>query len=223
MGIIGLTYVETGRWGGFFLTVVTALFVLSTSLPIAVLLALGRRSSIPLVRVSCATWIELWRSVPALVVLFIAIIMFPLFMPEELKIDKLLRALGALTILMSCYMAEAIRGALQSIPKGTIRSCRGAGAGLLAAYIPGNPAPGHPRRSAADHEQLHRLVQGNHRTVNHRAVRPPGHGAECSVRPDLVKPGCQCHGVPVCGPVFLAVLFQPVKIQRLAGKKVVPL
>ncbi len=125
----GLVYVETGSWGGFFLTVITALFVLSTSLPIAVMLALGRRSSIPLIRVCCATWIELWRSVPALVVLFVAIIMFPLFMPEEIKIDKLLRALGALTILMSCYMAEAIRGALQSIPRGQFEAAEALGMG----------------------------------------------------------------------------------------------
>ena len=128
-GNFGLTYVETGRWGGFFLTLVTALFVLSTSLPIAVLLALGRRSSMPMVRVFCATWIELWRSVPALVVLFIAIIMFPLFMPEGLEIDKLLRALVALTVLMSCYMAEAIRGALQSIPKGQYEAAEALGLG----------------------------------------------------------------------------------------------
>ena len=128
-GNFGLAYVETGKWGGFFLTVITALFVLSTSLPLAVMLALGRCSSIPLVRVCCATWIELWRSVPALVVLFVAIIMFPLFMPEEMEIDKLLRALGALTILMSCYMAEAIRGALQSIPKGQYEAAEALGLG----------------------------------------------------------------------------------------------
>ena len=115
--------------GRFFLTVITALFVLSTSLPIAVMLALGRCSSIPLVRVCCATWIELWRSVPALVVLFVAIIMFPLFMPEEIEIDKLLRALCALTVLMSCYMAEAIRGALQSIPRGQYEAAEALGLG----------------------------------------------------------------------------------------------
>ena len=125
----GLAYVGTGSWGGFFLTVITALFVLSTSLPIAVLLALGRRSSIALVRVCCATWIEFWRSVPALVVLFVAIIMFPLFMPEGLEIDKLLRALLALTVLMSCYMAEAIRGALQSIPRGQYEAAEALGLG----------------------------------------------------------------------------------------------
>ena len=128
-GHSGLPYVETGKWGGFFLTVITALFVLSTSLPIALLLALGRRSTMPMVRVFCATWIELWRSVPALVVLFIAIIMFPLFMPEQVEINKLLRALGALTILMSCYMAEAIRGALQSIPQGQYEAAKALGLG----------------------------------------------------------------------------------------------
>ena len=128
-GVFGLEYVETGKWGGFFLTVITALFVLSTSLPLAVMLALGRSSSIPLVRVCCATWIELWRSVPALVVLFVAIIMFPLFMPEDIEIDKLLRALCALTVLMSCYMAEAIRGALQSIPRGQYEAAEALGLG----------------------------------------------------------------------------------------------
>ena len=128
-GYGGLAYVETGSWGGFFLTVITALFVLSTSLPLAVLLALGRRSSSPLIRVCCATWIEFWRSVPALVVLFVAIIMFPLFMPEGLEINKLLRALLALTVLMSCYMAEAIRGALQSIPKGQYEAAEALGLG----------------------------------------------------------------------------------------------
>ena len=117
-GRLGLPYVGTSQWGGFFLTIVTAVFVFSTSLPIGILLALGRRSTMPLLRVLCTLWIEFWRSVPALVVLFVAIIMFPLFMPADVEIDKLLRALIALTILMSSYLAEAVRGALQSIPRG---------------------------------------------------------------------------------------------------------
>lgn len=116
-GVAGLPYVETSQWGGFFLTMVTAVFVLITSLPLAVLLALARQSTIPLLRIASTSWIELWRSVPALVVLFVAIIMFPLFMPEGWDIDKLLRALLALTILMSVYIAEALRGALLAIPR----------------------------------------------------------------------------------------------------------
>jgi general L-amino acid transport system permease protein len=128
-GQFGLVHVETSQWGGFFLTIVTAVFVLSTSLPLAVLLALGRQSSIPLIRIVSATWIELWRSVPALVVLFMAIIMFPLFMPAGWEIDKLLRALIALTILMSTYLAEAIRGALLSIPKEQYEAANALGLG----------------------------------------------------------------------------------------------
>ena len=117
-GRFGLEPVDTNRWGGFFLTLVTAIFVLSTSLPCAILLALSRESKLPLLRITAATWIEFWRSVPAVVVLFVAIIMFPLFMPAGTEIDKLLRALIALTVLMSAYMAESIRGALQAIPRG---------------------------------------------------------------------------------------------------------
>ena len=118
-GFFGLPVVETSQWGGFFLTIVAAVFVLATALPLAVLLALGRHvTAPPLIRSICAIWIELWRSVPALVLLFVAIVMFPLFMPQGVEVDKLLRALIALTILMSAYLAEAIRGALNSIGSG---------------------------------------------------------------------------------------------------------
>jgi general L-amino acid transport system permease protein len=128
-GRFGLTYVDTGNWGGFFLTIVTAVFVLATSLPIAVLLALGRESTLPMLRLCCAAWVEFWRSVPALVVLFVAIIMFPLFMPPGMEIDKLLRALLALTLLMSCYLSEALRGALQAIPRGQYEAADALGMG----------------------------------------------------------------------------------------------
>lgn len=128
-GVLGLPAVNTGSWGGFFLTVITAVFVLATSLPLAVLLALGRESTIPLLRIGCMIWIEFWRSVPVLAVLFVAIIMFPLFMPPGVEVDKLLRALFALTILMASYLAEAIRGALQAIPKGQYEAAEALGLG----------------------------------------------------------------------------------------------
>ena len=126
-GYFGLPFVATSKWGGFFLTIVAALFVLITSLPLGVLLALGRRSQMPLLRALCVSWIEFWRSVPALVVLFVAIIMFPLFMPADTEIDKLLRALIALSMLMSSYLAEAMRGALQSIPRGQYEAAEALG------------------------------------------------------------------------------------------------
>jgi len=128
-GFFGLPSVETSKWGGFFLTIITAVFVFSTSLPFGIALALGRNSQMPLLRMLCATWVEFWRSVPALVVLFVAIIMFPLFMPENIEIDKLLRALIALTILMSSYLAEAVRGALHSIPRGQYEAAEALGFG----------------------------------------------------------------------------------------------
>jgi general L-amino acid transport system permease protein len=126
-GYFGLPAIGTSLWGGFFLTIVAAVFVLSTALPLALVLALGRQSEAPLVRSVCGIWIELWRSVPALVLLFVAIVMFPLFMPPGLEIDKLLRALIALTVLMSAYLSEAIRGALQSIPKGQYEAANALG------------------------------------------------------------------------------------------------
>ena len=128
-GKFGLPHIATSQWGGFFLTIITAVFVLATSLPTGILLALGRRSSIPLLRIVCTTWIEFWRSVPALMVLFVAIIMFPLFMPADVEVDKLLRALIALSILMSSYLAEVMRGAMQSIPEGQNEAAEALGLG----------------------------------------------------------------------------------------------
>ncbi len=126
-GILGLSYVETTKWGGFFLTLVVSSFVMAMSLPLGILLALGRQSTMPLIHSFCTAWIEFWRSVPALVVLFVAIIMFPLFMPAQLEIDKLLRALIAFTLLMSSYLAEAIRGALQALPRGQYEAAHALG------------------------------------------------------------------------------------------------
>ncbi len=126
-GWFGLAYVGTADWGGFFLTVVAVTFVLVCSLPLGLALALGRRSASPLIRTLSAAWVEGWRSVPVLVVLFVAIVMFPLFMPPQWEIDKLLRALLALTVLMSAYLAEAFRGALQAIPTGQVEAARALG------------------------------------------------------------------------------------------------
>ncbi len=126
-GWFGIPHVPTAQWGGFFLTIVAAVFVLLTSLPVGLMLALGRRSASPLIRALSATWIEWWRSVPALVVLFVAIVMFPLFMPAGWEVDKLLRALVALTVLMSSYLAEVFRGALQAVPAGQYEAARALG------------------------------------------------------------------------------------------------
>ncbi|MDA5192681.1 amino acid ABC transporter permease [Govanella unica] len=134
-GLFGLVPVSTNAWGGFFLTLVVSTFVLTLSLPFGVLLALGRQSKLPLVRFLAVGWIEFWRAVPVLVLLFVVIIMFPLFMPPGFEVDKLLRALIALTILMSCYIAEAVRGALQSLPRGQYEAAEALGLSYPQAML----------------------------------------------------------------------------------------
>ena len=117
-GEFGLPAVETNRWGGLFLTLVVASVGIVFSLPLGILLALGRRSDMPIIRAISVAFIEFWRGVPLITVLFMASVMFPLFMPEGVNFDKLLRALFGVMLFASAYMAEVVRGGLQAIPKG---------------------------------------------------------------------------------------------------------
>ena len=126
-GTLGLPAVETSSWGGMFLTLVIGVFAFAFALPAGVLLALGREAEAPVIRMTSGTWVELWRSVPTLVVLFVAVIMLPLFLPPQYEVDKLLRALIALSILMSCHIAEAVRGALRALPVGQKDAARALG------------------------------------------------------------------------------------------------
>lgn len=117
-GHFGLMYVPTREWGGLMLTLTVATVGIVGSLPIGVLLALGRRSSMPLVKGVCVLFIEFWRGVPLITVLFMASVMLPLFVPSEIEFDKLLRALIGIMFFWSAYMAEVVRGGLQAIDKG---------------------------------------------------------------------------------------------------------
>lgn len=126
-GAGGLASVETSLWGGFFLTLVVTGSVFWVSLLAGVLLALGRQSRLLLVRQACTVWIEFWRAVPVLVLLFVVIIMLPLFLPANIEIDKLGRAMIAFAILMSTYLAEAVRGGLQSLSAGQYEAARALG------------------------------------------------------------------------------------------------
>ena len=117
-GWFGLEVVETSKWGGLMLTLILAAVGIVASLPIGILLALGRRSNMPLFRSVCIIYIEFWRGVPLITVLFMASVMLPLFFPEGSDFDKLLRALIGITMFQSAYMAEVVRGGLQAIPKG---------------------------------------------------------------------------------------------------------
>ena len=122
-----LPFVETSLWGGMFLTLVIAIVGITASLPIGIVLALGRRSEMPVVRAVCIAFIELWRGVPLITVLFMASVMFPLFMPEGMTFDKLLRALIGVMLFSAAYMAEVVRGGLQAIPRGQYEAAEALG------------------------------------------------------------------------------------------------
>jgi general L-amino acid transport system permease protein len=117
-GAFGLRVVETSLWGGLFLTLVIAGVGIVASLPLGILFALGRRSEMPIVRAVCITFIEVMRGVPLITILFMASVMLPLFLPEGVNFDKLLRALVGVSLFSAAYMAEVVRGGLQAIPRG---------------------------------------------------------------------------------------------------------
>jgi general L-amino acid transport system permease protein len=117
-GFFGMPYVEDERWGGLPVTLILATFAIAVSFPVGILLALGRRSDMPAIKALCVVYIELIRGVPLLSLLIMASVMLPLFLPEGLTVDKLLRAQIAFIMFVSAYLAEVIRGGLQAIPKG---------------------------------------------------------------------------------------------------------
>jgi general L-amino acid transport system permease protein len=117
-GVFGLSFVEQERWGGLPITLMLATFGIALAFPLGILLALGRRSDMPAIKAICVAYIELIRGVPLISLLFMASVMLPLFLPEGLTIDKLLRAQVAIILFAGAYLAEVIRGGLQAIPKG---------------------------------------------------------------------------------------------------------
>ena len=118
-GVFGLPPVTEDYWGGLPITLILATFGLAFAFPLAILVALGRRSTkLPAVKMLCVVYVELIRGVPLISVLFMASVMFPLFMPAGVNIDKLLRAQIAIILFAAAYLAEVVRGGLQALPKG---------------------------------------------------------------------------------------------------------
>jgi general L-amino acid transport system permease protein len=117
-GILGLPYVENERWGGLILTLLLSTFGVAFAFPLSILLALGRRSDMPVIRALCVGYIELIRGVPLISVLFMASVMLPLFLPSGVTIDKMVRAQLAIVMFAAAYLAEVVRGGLQAIPRG---------------------------------------------------------------------------------------------------------
>ena len=128
-GDFGLTYVETAAWGGLSLTFIISAFAIIFCFPLGVFLALGRRSDLPAIRYISIGFIELWRGVPLITVLFMASVMFPMFLPDGTFIDKLIRVLFAITLFEAAYMAEVVRGGLQALPKGQYEAAKSLGMG----------------------------------------------------------------------------------------------
>jgi general L-amino acid transport system permease protein len=126
-GIGGLAPVPTDRWGGLPLTLLLTTLAIVCACPIAVAVALGRRSGLPAIRTLCTTYVEAVRGVPLISVLFMASFMFPLFMPAGISIDVLLRVGVGLTLFAAAYLAEIVRGGLQAIPRGQIEAAEALG------------------------------------------------------------------------------------------------
>ena len=126
-GGIGLDVVGTSKWGGLLVTLFLGVTGILLAFPLSIILALGRRSKMPVIKTICVIFIEFIRGVPLITLLFTANVMLPLFLPEGVRPDNLLRALVAVTLFQSAYMAEAIRGGLQAIPKGQLEAAQSLG------------------------------------------------------------------------------------------------
>src|SRR5262249_23108851 len=128
-GVLGLPVVETPLWGGLALTLIIAGVGMVASLPIGILLALGRRSKMPVIRTFCIVFIEFVRGVPLISVLFMSSVMLPLFLPVGVKFDVLLGALVGISLFYAAYMAEVVRGGLQAMPRGQYEGAMALGLG----------------------------------------------------------------------------------------------
>jgi general L-amino acid transport system permease protein len=114
-GVAGLPFVDSDDWGGLMLCVIIAFVTVAGAIPLGILLALGRRSQLPVIRLFSIGFIELWRGVPLLTVLFMSAVMVPLFLPYGVSVDRLIRAIVAFTLFNAAYMAETVRGGLQGV------------------------------------------------------------------------------------------------------------
>ena len=126
-GLFGLMPVETTNWSGLPLTLLLSFFGILASYPLGVVLALGRQSKMPIIKSLCVVYIELIRGVPLITMLFMSSVMFPLFLPEGVTIDKVLRAQAAIIIFTAAYIAEVVRGGLQAMDKGQYEAAESLG------------------------------------------------------------------------------------------------
>jgi len=134
-GSFKLVWVETGAWGGLSLTFIVSFFCLIFCFPVGMILALGRRSTLPTIRYFSLGFIEFWRGVPLITVLFMSSVMFPMFLPEDFFMDKLVRVIIAISLFEAAYVAEVIRGGLQALPRGQYDAAKSLGMGYWKMHI----------------------------------------------------------------------------------------
>ncbi len=134
-GSFGLEWVETNAWGGLSLTFIVSFFGLIFCFPLGMILALGRRSELPIIRYISIGYIEFWRGVPLITVLFMSSVMFPMFLPSDAFVDKLIRVIAAIILFEAAYVAEVIRGGLQALPRGQYDAAKSLGMGYWKMQI----------------------------------------------------------------------------------------
>jgi len=134
-GALGLEWVETGAWGGLSLTFIVSFFSLIFCFPLGMALALGRRTELPIVKYVSVGFIEFWRGVPLITVLFMSSVMFPMFLPQDFFMDKLVRVIIAISLFEAAYVAEVIRGGLQALPRGQYDASKSLGMGYWKMHV----------------------------------------------------------------------------------------
>ena len=213
-GGFGLSEVPSAFWGGLPLTFLLSTVGCAVSFPLAVALALGRRSELPAIEGLCIAYIELVRGVPLVTFLFMAAVMFPLFVPQGLTMDKLLRAQVALVMVIAAYVAEVIRGGLQAIPRGRYRGCGQPRASLLAGHHPGRAASSAACVDSGARQHVHCVLQGHGPGDHHWTLRSAGRRQGGHRRYQVG--GLRRRSVCLRGPRLLCVLLWRVAVQPAA-------
>ncbi|SLM27470.1 amino-acid transporter subunit; membrane component of ABC superfamily [Desulfamplus magnetovallimortis] len=126
-GLLGLAPVESSKWGGLVLTLLLSVVGMTAAYPFGIVLALARRSNMPAIRTMAVVYIEMIRGVPLISLLFMSAVMFPLFLPEGVTINKIFRAQTAIILFTAAYIAEVVRGGLQAMPKGQYEAAESMG------------------------------------------------------------------------------------------------
>ena len=212
-GVFGLAVVPTDLWNGLPLTLILAIVGLAAAFPLAILLALGRRSAMPAVRALSVAYIELVRGVPLITVLFMASVMLPLFLPAGMTIDKLLRAQVGFILFFAAYLAEVVRGGLQAIPRGQYEAADALGLGYWRKTRARDPAAG-----AARSRSRRSSTPSSAPSRTRRSSPSSASSICCPRRPTRspIRPGAASMSRPMSSSraIYFAVLLLHVALQR---------